>query len=171
MMNHHLWYWLQVFSHRLFWVLIVFGGVALAVFLSTSAYLDWQVVFSFFLLVFLYMYLLYLSFCIYSFVFVLVLLVFTSVILKLNIKTYSGDLKKFTSLLCRLTQSSQAWRWVKTLLELFFLFQSIMRAHSPFLKHCQRHNGPKGWVLVTKLTSLGHITRFQTNLDPSSSSS
>ena len=39
------WYCLQVFSHRLFWVLIVFGGVALAVFLSTSAYLDWQVYF------------------------------------------------------------------------------------------------------------------------------
>ena len=37
------WCCLQVFSHRLFWVLIVFGGVALAVFLSTSAYLDWQV--------------------------------------------------------------------------------------------------------------------------------
>ena len=33
----------QVFSHRLFWVFIVFGGVAFAVFLSTSAYLDWQV--------------------------------------------------------------------------------------------------------------------------------
>ena len=34
---------MQVFSHRLFWVFIVFGGVAFAVFLSTSAYLDWQV--------------------------------------------------------------------------------------------------------------------------------
>ena len=27
------------------------------------------------------------------------------------------------------------------------------------MKHCQRHNGPEGWVLVTKVTSLGHITR------------
>ena len=26
------------------------------------------------------------------------------------------------------------------------------------LKHCQRHNGPEGWVLRTKVTSLGHIT-------------
>ena len=25
-------------------------------------------------------------------------------------------------------------------------------------KHCQRHNGPEGWVLLTKVTSLGHIT-------------
>ena len=32
-------------------------------------------------------------------------------------------------------------------------------------KHCQRHNGPEGWVLVTKVTSLGHITSSQTNLD------
>ena len=32
-------------------------------------------------------------------------------------------------------------------------------------KHCQRHNGPEGWVLVTKVTSLGHITSSHTNLD------
>ena len=25
-------------------------------------------------------------------------------------------------------------------------------------KHCRRHNGPKGWVLLTKATSSGHIT-------------
>ena len=25
-------------------------------------------------------------------------------------------------------------------------------------KHCQRHNGPEGWVHLTKVTSLGHIT-------------
>ena len=24
-------------------------------------------------------------------------------------------------------------------------------------KHCQRHNGPEGWVLLTKVTYLGHI--------------
>ena len=34
-----------------------------------------------------------------------------------------------------------------------------------FMKHCQRHNGPEGWVLLTKVTSLGHITSSQTNLD------
>ena len=34
---------MQVFSHRLFWLFIVFGGVSFAVFLSTSAYFDWQV--------------------------------------------------------------------------------------------------------------------------------
>ena len=28
-------------------------------------------------------------------------------------------------------------------------------------KHCQRHNGPEGRVLLTKVTSLGHITSSQ----------
>ena len=26
------------------------------------------------------------------------------------------------------------------------------------IKHCQRHNGPEGWVHLTKVTSWGHIT-------------
>ena len=39
------------------------------------------------------------------------------------------------------------------------------------LKHCQRHNGPEGWVLLTKVTSLGHITSSYTNLDQTSSES
>ena len=38
-------------------------------------------------------------------------------------------------------------------------------------KHCQRHNGPEGWVLLTKVTSLGHITSSNTNLDQTSSES
>ena len=38
-------------------------------------------------------------------------------------------------------------------------------------KHCQRHNGPEGWVLLTKATSLGHITSSYTNLDQTSSES
>ena len=38
-------------------------------------------------------------------------------------------------------------------------------------KHCQRHNGPKGWVLLSKLTSLGHITSSNTNLDQTYSES
>ena len=37
------------------------------------------------------------------------------------------------------------------------------------LKHCQRHNGPKGWVLLTKVTPLGQITSSYTNLDQISS--
>ena len=32
-------------------------------------------------------------------------------------------------------------------------------------KHCQRRNGPEGWVLLTEVTSLGHITISYTNLD------
>ena len=28
-------------------------------------------------------------------------------------------------------------------------------------KHCQRHNGPEGWVHLTKVTSWGHITISQ----------
>ena len=37
------------------------------------------------------------------------------------------------------------------------------------IKHCQRHNGPEGWVLLTKVTSLGHITSSCTNFDQTSS--
>ena len=33
------------------------------------------------------------------------------------------------------------------------------------IKHCQRHNGPEGWVHLTKVTSWGHITSSNTNLD------
>ena len=36
-------------------------------------------------------------------------------------------------------------------------------------KHCQRHNGPEGWVFPIKVTSLGHITSSRTNLDQISS--
>ena len=38
------------------------------------------------------------------------------------------------------------------------------------LKHCQWHNGPKGWVLLTKVTSLGHIASSYKNLHQISSS-
>ena len=30
-------------------------------------------------------------------------------------------------------------------------------------KHCQRHNGPEGWVHLAKVTSRGHITSSNTN--------
>ena len=32
-------------------------------------------------------------------------------------------------------------------------------------KHCQRHNGPEGWTLLTKVTALGHIESCCTNID------
>ena len=38
-------------------------------------------------------------------------------------------------------------------------------------KHCQRHNGPEGCVLLTKVTSLRHISNSYTNLDQTSSES
>ena len=34
-----------------------------------------------------------------------------------------------------------------------------------FWKHCQRHNGSKGWVQLTKVTCFGHITSSNTSLD------
>ena len=37
-------------------------------------------------------------------------------------------------------------------------------------EHCQRHNGPEGWVHLAKITSLGHITSSYSNLDQISSS-
>ena len=37
-------------------------------------------------------------------------------------------------------------------------------------KHCQRHNGPEGWVHLAKITSWGLITSSNTNLDQISSS-
>ena len=36
--------------------------------------------------------------------------------------------------------------------------------------HCQRHRGSEGWVLLTKVTSLGHFTSSYTSLDQISSS-
>ena len=37
-------------------------------------------------------------------------------------------------------------------------------------KHCQRHNGPEDWVLLTKVTYFSHITRSNTKFDQISSS-
>ena len=37
-------------------------------------------------------------------------------------------------------------------------------------KHCQRHNGPKDWVLLTKVTYFSHITKSNTKFDLFSSS-
>ena len=38
------------------------------------------------------------------------------------------------------------------------------------LKHCQRHNGPEGWVHLAKVTSWSHIRSSNINLDHISSS-
>ena len=48
-----------------------------------------------------------------------------------------------------------SWKWVARCFQLAKAFE---------LKHCQRHNGPEGWVLLTKVTSLGHITNSYANL-------
>ena len=37
-------------------------------------------------------------------------------------------------------------------------------------KHCQRRNGPEGWVHLAKVTSWCHITSSNTNIDHISSS-
>ena len=156
--NNHDWYCLQVFSHRLFWVLIVFGGVALAVFLSTSAYLDWQVVFLIFLLATLYLYLFCLSFNICSFVFVLVLLVFTSVILKLNIKIFWRSQKVYTFALqadpiitsVKVSQDILCLNW--------FFLQSIMRAHSYFVENVEE--------FLTSYNLQWEVNIFQTTALP-----
>ena len=53
------------------------------------------------------------------------------------------------------------------------MFNCLIWGHAagcPCQKHCQRHNGPEGWVLITKVSYLGHITSSQTNLDQISSS-
>ena len=38
------------------------------------------------------------------------------------------------------------------------------------LEHCQRHNGPEGWVLFTKVSYFSRITRWNTKFDQISSS-
>ena len=43
-------------------------------------------------------------------------------------------------------------------------------SHEVKYKHCQRHNGPEGWVHLSKVTSWSHIKSSYTNLDQISSS-
>ena len=45
--------------------------------------------------------------------------------------------------------------WWKTIGEM----ERVNLKRNEEMKHCQRQNGPEGWVLLTKVTSLGHITR------------
>ena len=46
----------------------------------------------------------------------------------------------------------------------------MLQGKREYIKHCQRHNGPQGWVHLAKVTSWGHITSSDTNLDHISSS-
>ena len=57
-------------------------------------------------------------------------------------------------------------RWIYSHLNLF-----PQLSWYPWKKHWQRHNGPEGWVLLTKVTPLGHSTKSYTNLDQTSSES
>ena len=52
-----------------------------------------------------------------------------------------------------------------TLLRIQFVIQYVSK-----YKHCQRHNGPEGWVHIAKVTSWSHITSSNTNLNHISSS-
>ena len=64
--------------------------------------------------------------------------------------------------------------WQKHCLSLYLKYIKsalFIENYLHFMKHCQRHNGPEGWVLLTKVTSLGHITSSYTNLDQTSSES
>ena len=49
----------------------------------------------------------------------------------------------------------------------FILQQQLLKV---ILKHCQRHNGPEDWVLLTKVTYFSHIIRSNTKFDQISSS-
>ena len=69
--------------------------------------------------------------------------------------------------------------WRKILLKSFISDSTIIKHAHQFralrllshrFKHCQRHNGPEDWVHLTKVTSWGHITNSNTNLDQISSS-
>ena len=63
------------------------------------------------------------------------------------------------------------WINIRNVLLLIRLLSNHLSTLGWYEKHCQRHNGPEGWVLLTKLTSLGHITSSNTNLDQTSSKS
>ena len=99
---------------------------------------------------------------------------------------------------CQMTMSNNDLPWIvrpsQSLLTLGYSFTICWRATNffacmelwlasrtfyPFLqqptkdkfeKHCQRHNGPEGWVHLAKVASWGHITTSNTNLDHISSS-
>ena len=70
----------------------------------------------------------------------------------------------FGKSLRQMAAGSTSPRWNAFLLCLHHGKSMIMR------KHCQRHNGPEGWVQLTKATWLGHIRSSKKNLDQISSS-
>ena len=57
--------------------------------------------------------------------------------------------------------TSSAWK------KFFSLRQNL--CINNITKHCQRHKGPEGWVLLTKVTYFSHITRSNTNFKISTS--
>ena len=42
----------------------------------------------------------------------------------------------------------------------YLAYASLHKCDHIHHKHCQRHNGPEDWVLLTKVTCSGHITRW-----------
>ena len=58
-------------------------------------------------------------------------------------------------------------RWVRRYFSDLFAIEVIeVCSWISFQKHCQRHNGPEGWVHLAKVTSWGHITSSNTNHIP-----
>ena len=63
--------------------------------------------------------------------------------------------------------------WDRAAVDVLFYqskFHHRMTVEEPEIKHCQRHNGPKGWVQLTKVTYSSHITSSNTKFDQISSS-
>ena len=61
--------------------------------------------------------------------------------------------------------------WRATTLWQVSIYMSSFCQKICMIKHCQRHNGPEGWVLLTRVTPLSYITSSYTNLDQKSSES
>ena len=54
-------------------------------------------------------------------------------------------------------------KWKVVFLELSVCQNSIQC--KLYKKHCQSHNGPEDWVLLTKVTYFSHITKSNTKFD------
>ena len=69
---------------------------------------------------------------------------------------------------CRICKIYKNWKYAKKKeVNIFSVSISVLHLIN---KHCQRHNGPEGWVHLAKVTSCGYITSSNTNLDHISSS-
>ena len=80
----------------------------------------------------------------------------------LNCELRSRNLRPKFKLRCPCVQSFSVFSSNKWLVELWTF---------PHYKHCQRHNEPKDWVLLTKFIYFSHITRANTKTDQILSSS